>query len=52
MNVIDIIVAAVIAVIFSLSSDVVKKRKAGITSCGCGKRSQRAAAQAGCHPHN
>ena len=37
MNVIDIIVVAVVAVIaFFIIRDVVKKRKAGITSCGCG----------------
>ena len=51
MNVIDIIVVAVVAVIaFFIIRDVVKNRKAVITSCGCGSGCSGCS---GCsaHPH-
>ena len=52
MNAIDIAVIAAVAVIAILIiRDVIKKRKAGVTSCGCGGGCSGCPSCGG-HPHN
>lgn len=52
MNVIDIAVIVAVAVIAILIiRDVIKKRKAGVTSCGCGGGCSGCSG-CGAHPHS